>query len=89
MPKKRISTRTQRQKAAAANNLKKARAAANNARSANRHGDSKAAGYAMKKASMFRAAAAGQQRGKKRTATIEPKPHARQKPRKARVRKAA
>lgn len=85
MPKKRISTRTSRQKAAAKANLKKARDAANNARSANRHGDTKAAGYAMKKASMFRAAAGGKQRGK----TIEPKAHTRQKPRKATVRRRA
>lgn len=85
MPKKRISTKTSRQKAAAKANLAKARKAAANSRAANRYGDSKAAMYSDKKASMFRAAAAGKQRGK----TVEPKPHSRQKPRKPNTRRAA
>jgi hypothetical protein len=89
MPKKRISTKTSRQKAAAKANLAKARKAAANSRAANRHGDSKAAHYSDKKASMFRAAAAGQQRGKPRSKTIEPKAHTRGKARKANVRRAA
>ena len=76
MPKKRISTRTSRQKAAARANLAKARKHAGNARTANKHGATKQAGHSLKKAAMFRAAAAGKQRGK-RSKTIEPKAHKR------------
>ena len=64
MPKKRISTRTSRQKAAAKVNLAKARKAAANARSANAHGATKAAGYSLKKVAKYKAAAQGHQVGK-------------------------
>jgi len=86
MPKKRISTRTSRQKAAAKANLAKARQAASHARTANRHGASRQAGLLMKKASFYRAKASG---AKPHGKTVEPKAHSRQKPRKANVRKAA
>jgi len=82
MPKKRISTKTSRQKAAAKLNLAKARKAAANARSANAHGNSKAAGYSMAKSSLFRAKAAGVKPSGK---TIEPKAHTREPARKANV----
>lgn len=79
MPKKRHSTRTSRQKAASRRNLANARKHAGNARVANQHGALKQATHSLKKSAMFRAAAAGKQRGK----TIEPKAHSRKKGRAA------